>query len=91
MVNGCAQVLRRRSVEDRHRPVTLEIPDEIPERLIDLRSALDRLSNRQRIVVVLRYYADVPDDEIARTLDVRPSTVRSLAHRALSALRKELR
>ena len=91
VVNGCAQVLRRRSVEDRHRPVTLEIPDEIPERLIDLRSALDRLSNRQRIVVVLRYYADVPDDEIARTLDVRPSTVRSLAHRALSALRKELR
>ena len=91
VVNGCAQVLRHRSVEDRHRPVTLEIPDAIPERLIDLRSALDRLSKHQRIVVVLRYYADVPDDEIARTLDVRPSTVRSLAHRALSALRKELR
>ena len=36
VVNGCAQVLRRRSVEDRHRPVTLEIPDEIPERLIEL-------------------------------------------------------
>ena len=91
VVNGCAQVLRRRSVEDRHRPVTLEIPDEIPERLIDLRSALDRLSNRQRIVVVLRYFVDVPDDEIARTLDVRPSTVRSLARRALAVLRKELR
>ena len=91
VVNGCAQVLRHRSVEDRHRPVTLEIPDAIPERLIDLRSALDRLSKHQRIVVVLRYYVDVPDDEIARTLDVRPSTVRSLAHRALSALRKELR
>ena len=91
VVNGCAQVLRHRSVEDRHRPVTLEIPDAIPERLIDLRSALDRLSRHQRIVVVLRYYVDVPDDEIARTLDVRPSTVRSLAHRALSALRKELR
>ena len=41
--------------------------------------------------MVLRYFVDVPDDEIARTLDVRPSTVRSLARRALAVLRKELR
>lgn len=91
VVNGCAQVLRRRSVEDRHRPVALENPDEIPERLIELRSALDHLSDRQRIVVVLRYFVDLPDDEIAQALDVRPSTVRSLAHRALAVLRRELR
>ena len=91
VVNGCAQALRRRSVEDRHRPVGLEIPGEIPERLIELRSAMDRLSDRQRIVVVLRYFVDMPDDEIARILDVRPSSVRSLAHRALAVLRKELR
>ena len=91
VVNGCAQALRRRSVEDRHRPVALENPSEIPERLIELRSALDRLSDRQRIVVVLRYFVDLPDDEIARALDVRPSTVRSLAHRALTVLRRELR
>lgn len=91
VVNGCAQTLRRRSVEDRHRSVTLPADDEIPEQLIELRSALDRLTDRQRIVVVLRYFVDIPDDEIARTLDVRPSTVRSLARRALAVLRKELR
>ena len=91
VVNGCAQVLRRRSVEDRHRMVELAVPDEIPERLIELRSALDRLTDRQRIVVVLRYFADLSDREIARTLDVRPATVRSLAHRALNSLRRELR
>ena len=91
VVNGCSQTLRRRSVEDRHRPATLKTPGEIPERLIELRSALDRLTDRQRIVVVLRYFVDIPDEEIARILDVKPSTVRSLAHRALSALRKELR
>ena len=91
VVNGCAQTLRRRSVEDRHRPDTLEIPGEIPERLIELRSALDRLTDRQRIVVVLRYFVDMSDDEIARTLEVRPPTVRSLAHRAMAVLRKELR
>ncbi|MDE0656825.1 MAG: sigma-70 family RNA polymerase sigma factor [Acidimicrobiaceae bacterium] len=91
VVNGCAQTLRRRSVEDRHRPVALENPSEIPERLIELRSALDCLSDRQRIVVVLRYFVDLPDDEIAQALDVKPSTVRSLAHRALAVLRRELR
>lgn len=91
VVNGCAQTLRRRSVEDRYRPVALENPSEIPERLIELRSALDCLSDRQRIVVVLRYFVDLPDDEIAQTLDVKPSTVRSLAHRALAVLRRELR
>jgi len=91
VVNGCAQTLRRRLVEDRHRPVALENPSEIPERLIELRSALDHLSDRQRIVVVLRYFVDLPDDEIAQALDVKPSTVRSLAHRALAVLRRELR
>lgn len=91
VVNGCAQILRRRSVEDRHMPIRLEVPSGIPERLIELRSALDCLSDRQRIVVVLRYFVDMPDDEIAQTLDVRPSTVRSLAHRALAVLRRELR
>ncbi len=91
VVNGCAQTLRRRSVEDRHRTVAPENPSEIPEQLIELRSALDCLSDRQRIVVVLRYFVDMPDDEIAQTLDVKPSTVRSLAHRALAVLRRELR
>ena len=91
VVNGCSQTLRRRSVEDRHRLDTLEITGEIPERLIELRGALDRLTDRQRIVMVLRYFVDIPDEEIAQMLDVRPSTVRSLAHRALAVLRKELR
>ena len=91
VVNGCAQALRRRSVEDRHRIVELAPADEIPERLIELRSALDRLNHRQRIVIVLQYFADLPDREIAQTLGVRQATVRSLAHRALTALRRELR
>ena len=77
VVNGCVQTLRRRSVEDRHRPDTLEIPGEIPEGLIELRSALDRLTDRQRIMVVLRYFVDMPDEEIAQMLDVRPPRARA--------------
>jgi DNA-directed RNA polymerase specialized sigma24 family protein len=36
---------------------------------------------------VLRYYVDLPDAEIARTLGCREGTVRSLAARAFGALR----
>jgi len=91
VVNGCVAVLRRRSVEDRYRTLDAgRVHDELPVRLVELRAALDRLSERQRIVVVLRYFVDIPDHEIAETIGVRPATVRSLAHRAMAVLRKEL-
>ena len=91
VVNGCAGILRRRTIEQRYRATRIEVADsEIPEQLIDLRSALDRLTDRQRLVVVLRYFVDLPDVEIAEALGVRPATVRSLAHRAIAALREEL-
>ncbi|GAB2482148.1 SigE family RNA polymerase sigma factor [Jatrophihabitans fulvus] len=49
--------------------------------------ALRRLPVRHRTVLVLRYYADATDDDIARVLDCRRGTVRSLASRGLAALR----
>lgn len=91
VLNGCAMALRHRSVEDRY--VHLEVgsaAQELPSRLIELRDALDRLSERQRIVVVLRYFVDITDEEIADVLGVRPASVRSLARRAFAVLRKEL-
>ena len=85
VVNGCTGILRRRTIEQRYRAARIEVADsELPEQLIDLRGALDRLTDRQRLVVVLLYFADLPDEEIAEALDVRPATVRSLAHRALA-------
>lgn len=91
VVNGCRGVLRRRSVEDRYRTVAMRpLNDEIPIRLIELSDALNVLTERQRVVIVLRYFADIADDEIAAMLNCRPSTVRSLARRALLALREAL-
>lgn len=91
VVNGCAAVLRRREIEGRHAArLTHDRSVELPSHLVELRAALDQLTERQRIVVVLRYFVDVSDGEIAETLGVRPSTVRSLNRRALSILRKEL-
>ena len=51
--------------------------------------ALRKLPARQRTVVVLRFYADAADDEIATALGCRRGTVRSLASRALATLRAD--
>jgi len=91
VVNGCVQVLRRRAIEDKaNRRVAVVSTTELPTQLLELKDALDRLTERQRIVVVLRYFVDIGDEEIADMLGVRPATVRSLAHRAFSVLREEL-
>ncbi len=50
-----------------------------------------RLPRRQRAVLVLRYYEDRSDDEIAELLGCVPSSVRAYASRALATLRVELR
>lgn len=51
---------------------------------------LQRLPTKQRAVLVLRYYEDLSEREIANVMGCRPGTVKSLASRALEALRKEL-
>ena len=51
---------------------------------------LGSLPRQQRAVLVLRYYEDLPDSEIAEILHCKPGTVRSLASRALANLRESL-
>ena len=65
------------------------MPDETPEAR-ELLDAVARLPYRQRAVVVLRYYADFSERDIADALGCRPGTVKSLASRALDTLRQEL-
>lgn len=52
-----------------------------------VRQALARLPARQRDVLMLRYYEDLSEAEIARRLGCAPGTVKSAAARALRALR----
>jgi RNA polymerase sigma-70 factor (sigma-E family) len=56
----------------------------------ELRLGLATLPRRQRAVLVLRYYEDLADIEIAELLGCSPGTVRSHASRALSALRIDI-
>ena len=52
-----------------------------------MRRAIARLPRRQRAVIVLRYYEDLSDDQIADVLDCTRSNVRGQAMRALRTLR----
>jgi RNA polymerase sigma-70 factor (ECF subfamily) len=54
---------------------------------LDLRRALSSLPYEQRLVLVLRYYLDLPFEEVGRTLGVSTKAAKSRTHRALERLR----
>jgi len=57
----------------------------------ELWRALDRLTSRQRVALVLRFYEDLSERDIADLMRCRPGTVKSLISRGLEALRSEIR
>jgi len=68
-------------------PVASSPEDQIADRA-QLWAALGALSARQRAVLVLRYYEDLPDHQIAALLGCREASVRSLASRGLTVMRQ---
>jgi RNA polymerase sigma-70 factor (ECF subfamily) len=54
---------------------------------LDLRRALARLGHDERLVLVLRYYLDMPFEDIAATLGVTPKAARTRVERAVHRLR----
>jgi len=56
----------------------------------DLADALAELTERQRLVLFLRYYGDLEYRQIAETLGVRPGTVAATIHQAQEHLRHRL-
>jgi RNA polymerase sigma-70 factor (sigma-E family) len=86
VVNKCRDVLRRRRIAA---TITLGRAQEASEPTGDLlHDALAALPARQRAVLVLRFYEDLPNDEVARLMKTRPGTVKSLVHRGLATLRE---
>jgi RNA polymerase sigma-70 factor (sigma-E family) len=91
VLNGCRTVLRRRRGTDAgrvHQPpaISAEAAALSGEERREVMQALRRLPDRQREVLVLRFYLDESEAEIARLMGISPGTVRSTAHRALAAL-----
>ena len=101
VLNGCRSTLRqqsRRDRRDRAAATDARSGTESAESLVLLSEehrgvllAVRRLPERQREALVLRFYLELPDEQIARVMGVRPSTVRSATHRALRALGRSLK
>ncbi|WP_109471720.1 SigE family RNA polymerase sigma factor [Ornithinimicrobium cavernae] len=74
---------------DRAQPVGAGVAQQVTERDAVL-ALLRELPDRQRAVMALRYYEDLPDAQIARALDCSEQAVRSAAHNAMKTLRRLL-
>jgi RNA polymerase sigma factor (sigma-70 family) len=56
----------------------------------ELADSIAKLPYPQRAALVMRYWADMPEADIAASLGVRAPTVRTLIRRALATLRQEV-
>ena len=88
VVNLSIKALRRRKVAARY-PVSAAPVIQNPE-IDETWLAVGKLNPRQRSVVLLRYWEDMSESDIAETLGWRAGTVKSNLHRALALLRKDL-
>jgi RNA polymerase sigma-70 factor (sigma-E family) len=101
VLNGCRSMHRRARVARKHAARLAGPPsagaeaadpaDTVAGERSGLIAALLSLPRRQREVLVLRYYADLDVAEVADTLRIGPSTVRSTAARGLHALAQALK
>ena len=86
VVNRCRDVQRRRRFERGSPAAGREPSSELgADELLD---ALRELPPKRRAALVLRYYEDLSEADIAKALGVRPGTVKSLLSRGLQQLRE---
>ena len=96
LVRACAAEARR---SGRWRADVRDVSPDVPVDTNELRRVADRdelergfrrLTSDQRAVIVLRYWRDLRQEEIAETLDIPLGTVKSRLHHATAALRAAL-
>lgn len=96
VVNAARSVLRRRRTARAYTPPHPVSGPPVDEGLLlaeehrHVLDALAQLTRRQREVLVLRYWSELTEAQIAQTLGLSRGTVKSTASRALDALEKKL-
>ncbi|WP_354644487.1 RNA polymerase sigma factor [Kitasatospora camelliae] len=96
VVNGARSVLRRRKTAREYVPPhEADAPSAEDHAVLNdehrrVLVALNELTQRQREVLVLRYWSDLSEAQIAETLGLSRGAVKSTASRALDALEKQL-
>jgi RNA polymerase sigma-70 factor (sigma-E family) len=91
VLNGCRSVHRHAAVARKHAPQLARTgadmgPEAAAADHSELATALRSLPPRQREALVLRYYLDLDVAEIASTMRIAPSAVRSNCTRGLARL-----
>lgn len=97
-VNCCRSRMRRKWYQvlpwPDPAPDVVSAPERQPDRQVlrderrdEILEAIDSLGEKHRLVVILRYYAGLSNEEIARTLNIPSGTVRSRLHTARQRLR----
>lgn len=90
LMNRHRSLLRRAMVEAKHTVIRAQETvhrDALTEDRVVLWSAVSSLSVRHRQAVVLRFYEDLSDNDIAEIMGCPVGTVKSLIHRGLARLR----
>jgi RNA polymerase sigma factor (sigma-70 family) len=87
VLNRCRDHARRASTRARRLPLLVDRGDPEDEVLWD---ALNGLAFNHRAALVLRYYHQLSDGEIATVMGCRPGSVGPWIHRGLERLRKDL-
>lgn len=96
VLNGCRTVLRRNS---RYQRIVLTEPtlESAEARVLageehrEVMAAIRRLPDRQREALVLRFYLDLDEGEVAQAMRISRGSVKSATSRALASLGRMLR
>ncbi len=87
VINACRRVHRRRRVMGRAPQPSIEHGEMYADHIADV---VRTLRSPMKEAVVLRYYLQLSDQEIAEALGIAVGTVKSTLHRARALLKKEL-
>lgn len=96
VLNGARSRLRHRKVVQRFDPgaaavgLSAEAASETSDDRRRIMAGLRSLPTRQRECLVLRYYLDLSEAEIAATLGISPGSVKTHSHRGLAAMAARL-
>ncbi len=92
VLNGARSLLRKRRVRRLHPPdkpglvAAAEVSGVANTERDEMLAALRELPEKQAAVLILRYYLDLSEADIAETLGMAPGSVKSHAHRGLKKL-----
>jgi RNA polymerase sigma-70 factor (sigma-E family) len=102
VLNGCRTVVHRQRrhgdaaarVAAFHASAPVDSADAwalLDEEHREMLAAIKRLPDRQREAVVLRFYLDMSEEEVARAMGISRGTVKSATHRGMAALGRMLK